>query len=98
VPVCEPDLITWGTWFETANRHVRETWLVARTTRQAVCVSTVFLGMDHQIMHGGPALLFETMVFAAPALSDICERCSTWPEAEAQHAEVCTVVRRWLDA
>jgi hypothetical protein len=94
-PVRVPDIVTWDRWFTTADRQVRDTWLVARTTRQAVRVSTVFLGMDHQWAREGPPLLFETMV--SEAALDLRERCSTWAEAEAQHAAVCALVRTWLD-
>lgn len=48
-------------------------------------VSTVFLGLDHQWLPGGPPLLFETMVF--PECS-MCGRCSTWDQAVAQHEVV----------
>jgi uncharacterized protein YjbI with pentapeptide repeats len=62
-----------------------------------VYISTVFLGLDHQFGNGAP-LLFETMTFAedgAPIGFDqtICERCSTWEQAEAQHERVCAMVR-----
>ena len=50
-------LLTWAQWYETAERHVADTW-VTPTVR----VSTVFLGLDHQFGEG-PPLLFETMAF-----------------------------------
>jgi hypothetical protein len=49
-------------------------------------VSTVFLGLDHNLSGSGPPLLFETAVFTE-AGSDIIARSSTWAEAAAQHAE-----------
>ena len=49
-------------------------------------VSTVFLGLDHQHLPGGPPLVFETMVFLAGSGDDAyCERYETKAEAEAGH-------------
>jgi hypothetical protein len=75
VPV---DLLTWAQWFETAERHVADTW-VTPTLR----VSTVFLGLDHQYGEG-PPLVFETMVFEGGDGQE-CERYSTWAAAEQGH-------------
>lgn len=58
-PVIEPDLGKFGTWFEDIeNRRIAEDVVGAYR------VSTVFLGIDHD-MHGtSPApILFETMIF-----------------------------------
>ena len=75
-PVLCDDIMTWGRWFETADRQVRD------TARDDVRVSTVFLGLDHGF--GGKPELFETMVFVNGASVD-CERYCTWDEAEAGH-------------
>jgi hypothetical protein len=80
VPV--DDLLEWGRWFQTADRHV------ARTDLPGCEVSTVFLGLDHS-WGGGPPVLFETMVFGGP-FDQAQERYSTWAEAEAGHA-------RWVE-
>ena len=80
-PVLEPDLLTWAEWMQTGDR------IVAKTEIGASIVSTVFLGIDHQ-WGIGPPLLFETMVFTDGDGGGIMLRCSTWLEAEAQHAEV----------
>lgn len=77
-PVPEPDLLTWARWFETAERHVGD------TTIGSVRVSTVFMGLDHRF-GDGPPLLFETMIFS-DGDGEESWRCSTWLEAEAQHA------------
>ena len=79
-PVLEPDLMTWCEWFESADR------VVFQTEIPGGLVSTVFLGLDHQFGIG-PPLLFETMIFR-DGESDDSWRCSTWLEAEAQHARV----------
>jgi hypothetical protein len=84
-PVPCPDLITWGKWFQTADRHV------AKTEIGDANVSTVFLGLNHQ-WGSGPPLLFETMIFGGPH-ADYQERCSTWNEAEAMHQRACDLVK-----
>lgn len=96
-PVPEPDLLKWAHWFEHAERHVRLTRVGPYE------ISTVFLGLDHNnARHLGRTrpVLFETMVFLPEMVYqkwhghkiteclNICERCSTWLEAEAQHARV----------
>lgn len=71
----------WAQWYETAREDRR----VARTElADGVIVSTVFLGLNHA-WDDGPPLLFETLVFNGPHDGDM-ERCSTWEQAEAQHA------------
>ncbi|HEY6371209.1 MAG TPA: hypothetical protein VIX37_11570 [Candidatus Sulfotelmatobacter sp.] len=80
-PVPEPDVLRWGQWFETADR------VVFQTQVGASLVSTVFLGIDHQ-WGKGPPLLFETMIFTDGEAEDFQQRCSTWLEAEQQHAHI----------
>lgn len=84
--VLEPDLMKWGTWFET-NREKR---LVAKTTVGDQKVSTVFLGMDHS-WDGDKPLWFETMIFGGPLDSDYQTRCETWEEAEKMHEEAVKI-------
>ena len=79
-------LLAWAAWFGRADRTV------ARDKLPLATVSTVFLGLDHNHWAEGPPLLFETMVFAHPALqgelTEFQGRTSSWPEAEAMHAQV----------
>lgn len=82
------DLMEWGRWFETADRHV------ANDMIGPARVSTVFLGLDHNHF-GGVPLLFETMVFGN-GLEEYQERCSTWDQAIEQHKVACDWVRRNL--
>ena len=79
-PVPEPDIEAWAESFPIENRRV------ALTRFPGGEVSTVFLGLDHQF-GDGPPLLFETMVFRNGEAGE-CRRCSTWLEAEAQHAAI----------
>ena len=87
----EPDLTKWACWFETSNRRV------ARDTVNGISVSTVFLGLDHQF-GDGPPMLFETMTFGPSDHEQLCERCSTWEEAEEQHRRVVQSLRERPDS
>jgi hypothetical protein len=78
-PVPEPDLLKWAVWFESADRHVKQ------TIQDDVTISTVFLGLDHG-WGDGPPVLYETMVFGL-YIEDQW-RYSTWKEAEEGHDEV----------
>ncbi len=78
VPVLVEDLLEWGRKFEVQDR------VVGHDVVGDVRVSTVFLGLDHS-WGDGPPLLFETMVFGGEFDGEM-ERCSTWEEAEVQHA------------
>jgi hypothetical protein len=79
------ELLEWARWFETNDRKV------ARDTIGDVCVSTVFLGIDHRF-GDGPPLIFESLVFGGP-LDQEMRRYSTWDEAVAGHAELLSLVR-----
>ena len=86
VPVPETDLLTWARWFETAERHVAETWVTPE-----IRVSTIFLGLDHQ-WGDGPPLLWETMVFHEGAGMKMW-RWSTYHEAEQGHEGIVEKMR-----
>lgn len=83
MPVRVADVREWGRRFEKDNR------VVAKTKVPGADVSTVFLGLDHAF-DNGPPQLFETMIFGGPD-DGYCERCSTWEEAEKQHAIAVTL-------
>lgn len=80
------DLMTWGKWFETANRRVAKTHIEKTPANEGVFVSTVFLGFDHSFGEG-PPLLFETMVFGGE-LADEMERYETYKQAEDGHKKM----------
>jgi hypothetical protein len=90
-PVRVPDVITWGRWFNGANRHV------AVTDHPLFWVSTVFLGINHNFGFRGPPILFETMTFERGEHGGELEgedgfcRYSCWDDAEAGHY---AIVRR----
>lgn len=92
-PIPEPDPIRWAEWFEKGERVVR------RESVGPYFISTVFLGMDHNMWHPDHhPLLYETMVFDANGSAngemDIQERCATWDEAVAQHDRIVADMRR----
>ncbi len=82
------DLLEWAAKFEAMDRRV------AHTRVLGMCdVSTVFLGLDHA-WGGGPPLLFETMAFWHGEGGYEMHRCSTWLQAQEQHARMCDQVAR----
>ena len=87
-PVPEPDIIAWAHWFSTADRVVFQTEIPGGV------ISTVFLGIDHNFRGVGPPVLFETMIFRDGSDDGHQWRCSTWLEAEAQHASVLAGILR----
>jgi hypothetical protein len=89
IAVPETDEAKWSIWFgkDFLDR------MVAKTRIGPIEISTVFIGIDHNFFgDGSEPHLFETMIFRG---KDGCEcwRCSTWQEAEAQHAKAVAAVR-----
>jgi hypothetical protein len=82
-PVKEPDILAWALW--KGFNHAE--CVVAQEHVGELFISTVFLGLDHNWARRGPPLLFETMVFSGKAALGQ-RRCSTWSQAEEQHANV----------
>jgi hypothetical protein len=67
-------------------------WVIAKDRDEAgddaIEVSTVFLGMDHNWRESGPPILFETLVFGGP-LDGEMDRYCTRAEALDGHQEMC---------
>jgi hypothetical protein len=82
------DVLEWALKYETMDRRVAETTLFGMCR-----VSTIFLSLDHS-WNGGRPLLFETMAFWPGRDGYEQERCSTWLEAQEQHARMCAEVAR----
>lgn len=78
MPVEEHDTLKWGQWMETAERVLWKTHCF-----EGGRVSTVFLGLDHNLWGNRP-VLYETMVFGGPLDQEI-DRYSTFEEAKAGH-------------
>ena len=84
MPVPCDELLHWAKAMET-DRHV------GNDTIGDAQVSTVFLGLDHSF-HGGPPILFETMVFGSE-FGKWERRYCTWEEAEAGHREIVAAIK-----
>jgi hypothetical protein len=82
------DILEAAMKFETMDRRVAETAVLGMCN-----VSTIFLGLDHAF-GGGPPLLFESMTFWHGEGGYEQERCSTWLQAQTQHARMCAEVAR----
>ena len=72
------DMDGWTRWLMENENQVKY------SEQGDVCVSTVFLGLDHNFFRLGPPLLFETVVFIAGEGRDMT-RYATWDEAVAGH-------------
>jgi hypothetical protein len=77
----------WGTWFGTHRLQYQLSDEIADLS-----VSTVFLGIDHNLTMAGPPLLWETMVFdkgspfmTHPMMDVGCWRFATQKEAYEFH-------------
>lgn len=98
--VPEADLMVWAKAFENMERSVGD------TTIGSVRISTVFLGIDHNLSVPGPPVLFETMIFeedshgsAVEGLADgDCERYCTWAKAREGHLRWCKLVGSGAEA
>lgn len=95
-PVPEPDYDEWVKW---SSDHDRDrdpgTCVVAQTEIGDLEVYTVFRGIDLRSVEEGPPILFETMVFGSGDKPAYHKGCSTWLEAEAQHAEALALVEKY---
>jgi len=92
-------LETLKAWVEEVARRDRiaaetgvDPWRVDASVIGEVEISTVFLGLDHNFLRRGPPILFETMIFGG-WLDHSRNRCATWDEAKAMHAEAVRLVR-----
>ena len=91
--VAEPDLLKWAEWLEQADRLLRRTRIAPLLGVFGRCrVSTVFLGLDHNFLPGGPPLLWETMIFGGP-LDGEEWRYGSRNEAIAGHGEAVRLAR-----
>lgn len=83
-PVVENSLRVWGDWFENHPRRLKRTYF------DGGFVSTVFLGLDHNIGSGKP-LLFETMIFRDDII-ELCSQYHTWKEAVEGHKKAVALI------
>lgn len=81
----EATFLEWCDWFENSDRMVKQEYLA-----NGVFVSTIFLGIGHDIFNQGKPLPFETMIFGGVNDGYQC-RYGTWAEAEAGHQEAVNI-------
>lgn len=82
-------MFEWLKWrSKTPNPRVRSDVIF-----DEVQVSTIFLGLNHNMLGQGPPLLFETMVFGGEHHYHLV-RCSTWAQAVKQHENVVAMIKR----
>lgn len=83
----------WTTKFEDHDYKVVEQTFI----RNRYLVSTVWLGLDHQMWPGAPPMIFETMVFDGEHSRDdlTMQRYSTEAQARVGHAEMVAEVKSW---
>jgi hypothetical protein len=81
------DTAVWCSWFEDYDRTVGKTAITP-----TLCVSTVFLGLDHK-KDDGPPVLWESQVISARGIADgIKQRYTSRADAEQGHEDVV----RWM--
>jgi hypothetical protein len=89
-------MMDWAVWFEKNGPcHVAQD-----VVGSVFFVSTIFLGLDHNFSGVGDPLLFETMILDTSDSDGFYQtRCSTWGQAEAEHARALEIARvRWAAA
>lgn len=77
----------WGEMFASRDR------IVAVEQLGRYVISTVFLGVDHNLF-GELPILFETMIFGG---AEYQERCGTWEEAIDMHERAVAHVMALID-
>jgi len=90
----ESDVSEWSQWSENARQipFTEGGKVVARDELPGgVCVSTVFLGLDHSFS-SGPPVLFETMIFGGPH-TEYQERYYPCQDAIAGHARALALAK-----
>lgn len=80
------ELMEWAAQLETMDRRV------AHDVINNWCVSTIWLGLNHNY-YGGPPLVFETMIFSPDGLENYLARYTTWDQAVAGHQEAIDWVK-----
>ena len=81
------DMMTWAKLF-----GMTEYKIVERTIVNKYLISTVWLGLNHNIWDG-PPLIFETMVFYNTGQDDYMERYSTLEQAKQGHIRIVNMVK-----
>jgi hypothetical protein len=77
IPVVCDDIEKWADWNENNNRQI------ALTKIGPITISTVFLGLNHNLGPGLP-LVFETCIFSEDD-SNVAARYTRWADAVTGH-------------
>jgi hypothetical protein len=94
-PVETKDMQAWGEFMQNDER------IVYKTNVGDVNISTVFLGLDHNMqlfdgsMKNYQPILFETMIFGGER-DQYQERYATWEEAEDGHTFAVSLVKETI--
>jgi hypothetical protein len=86
----QSEYFDWVLLNENITKTIRFTQI-----NEEVCVSTVFLGLDHNHSESGPPHIFETMVFGGP-MNEEMNRYSTWKDALDGHEYMVNIVKTQL--
>jgi len=78
-PVGTDDIHVWATFKTNYGRCQKR-----ETVAEGIDVSTVFLGIDHSYVKGGPPILWETMIFGGKH-DQYQDRYATYDEAMIGH-------------
>jgi hypothetical protein len=88
-PVGEDDPSAWADFMRDERRR-----LVAHDEAGKWTVSTVFMGLDHDVVGNGPPVLWKTMVFGPQPWGGFsCWYTNRW-KAISQHDQLAEAVRR----
>ncbi len=88
-PVEMEDFLAWARWIED---HY-DCRVIGKDFINDDKVSTIFLGLDHDVEEGGKPLLWETWIFSSDGYSEGVKRYSSKQEAIDGHAEVVSTVK-----
>jgi hypothetical protein len=87
--VVEPDSARFAEWFERSENRL----LWRDELPNGVSVSTVFLGIDHNLSGRGPPVLWETMIFGGPH-DEYQERYTSSADAFKGHNAAVALAKR----
>jgi hypothetical protein len=91
-PIPEDDPVAWTAFMENVERR-----RVAFDEAGKWTVSTVFMGMDHDVVGAGPPVLWKTMVYGPPPWGGFsCWYSNRW-KALSYHDQLAEAVRRGQD-
>lgn len=85
-PIATQDMVLWGQYMEANGWHIADT----RDADKGIRVSTIFLGINHNLWGSGPPVLFETIVEKG-GKTEYMRRYTTWDQAERGHKVACGI-------